>query len=183
MAGRSAEIAIPAPIAQELDQYRFHPALIDGAFQTLLRHTVFGDGGDESPYLPTRIRQSAIYGAAREEHDRARARHVGQRRRDRKRHHDRRRGGEPLAVFDGFIVQSLSASSRMSPERMDKGLYEIQWVADADVEQDARENATSPDSSSWLVFVDAAGVGATSPRNCAAAATVSERSNTNPSTR
>ena len=43
--------------------------------------------------------------------------------------------GEPLAVFNGFVVQSLSASSRMSPERMDKGLYEIQWVADADVER------------------------------------------------
>ena len=44
--------------------------------------------------------------------------------------------GEPLAVFTGFIVQSLSASSRMSPERVDKGLYEIQWVADADIQQD-----------------------------------------------
>ena len=32
------------------------------------------------------------------------------------------RAGRPLAVFDGFTVQSLSASSRMSPERIDKGL-------------------------------------------------------------
>ena len=36
--------------------------------------------------------------------------------------------GEPLAVFTGFTLQALSASSRMSPERVDKGLYEIQWV-------------------------------------------------------
>ncbi len=30
-----AEIAIPAAIADELEHFRFHPALVDGAFQTL----------------------------------------------------------------------------------------------------------------------------------------------------
>ena len=33
--GRSAEIDVPAEIADELDAYRFHPALVDSAFQTL----------------------------------------------------------------------------------------------------------------------------------------------------
>ena len=41
--------------------------------------------------------------------------------------------GEPLAVFTGFTLQSLSASSRMSPERVDKGLYEIQWIARSEI--------------------------------------------------
>ena len=63
--------------------------------------------------------------------------------------------GEALAVFDGFTVQSLGASARLSPERIDKGLYEIQWVAHA--EQLDSEPVT--DESSWLVLVGGSGVG------------------------
>ena len=43
--------------------------------------------------------------------------------------------GEPLAVFTGCNSPSLSTSSRMSPDRVDKGLYEIQWVARPEIEQ------------------------------------------------
>ena len=71
------------------------------------------------------------------------------------------RAGRPLAVFDGFSVQSLSASSRMSPDRIDKGLYEIQWCVSPmrdDDAHDQHEAATS--NSSWLVLVDDSGVGA-----------------------
>ena len=92
------------------------------------------------------------------------------------------RDGEPLAVFDGFVVQSLSASSRMSPERIDKGLYEIQWCARRRrFRRDRRENGSPqlarPGSSSPTPPASVA----PSPRNCAAAATASARSHTNPS--
>ena len=41
----------------------FHPALVDGAFQTLFG-TTFVDAAtaDGATYLPTRIRHSAVYG-------------------------------------------------------------------------------------------------------------------------
>ncbi|SPM41974.1 polyketide synthase [Mycobacterium numidiamassiliense] len=158
----AAEMAIPTQIAHEIDQYRFHPALIDGAFQTALGAQFVGDDTDrddtdDSPYLPTRIRRSAIYGPP-EQNMTAHARVVSATR-------DEIESditvttveGRLLAVFDGFTVQSLSASSRVSPERLDKGLYEIQWVASPGIQQD--QNSPATDNLSWLVFVDASGVG------------------------
>ena len=46
----------------------------------------------------------------------------------------------------------------MSPDRIDKGLYEIQWCVRNDDTHDQHEAATS--NSSWLVLVDDSGVGA-----------------------
>ena len=156
-----ADIAIPAKIADELDSYRFHPALIDAAFQTLFGATILGNDADESPYLPTRVRQSAVYRPPEENmtaHLRVLSATKEEVESDITITND---DGELLAVFNGFTVQSLSASSRMSPERVDKGLYEIQWVADTDTPSDQHQNATSTDSLSWLIFVDSAGVGTT----------------------
>ncbi|BBY38314.1 mycocerosic acid synthase [Mycobacterium mantenii] len=155
----TARIAIPASLTGEVARYRFHPALIDGAFQTLLGTSLFRRDANESPYLPVRIRRSAIYGApeenmtvqvrvvsATEDEIASDIAIVGD-------------DGQPLAVFNGFTVQSLSASSSMSPERVDKGLYEIEWVAQSGVEHDHRENPVTPEGMSWLIFIDAAGVG------------------------
>ena len=51
----------------------------------------------------------------------------------------------------------------MSPERIDKGLFEIQWCVTSDetntAARDQHENTT--EDSSWLVLVDDSGVGAT----------------------
>ena len=124
-----AEITIPAAIADELDHYRFHPALVDGAFQTLFGAPFLGQEESEDPYLPTRIRHCAVYGSP-EEHMRVHVRVVSATSEEVESDITiTDRAGRPLAVFDGFAVQSLSASSRMSPERIDKGLYEIQWCA------------------------------------------------------
>ncbi|MGA9490568.1 MAG: acyltransferase domain-containing protein, partial [Mycobacterium sp.] len=146
----SAEIAVPPNIADEIDSYRFHPALIDGAFQTLFGAPLLEREAQDSPYLPTRIRRSAIYRSPEDKmtaHVRVVSATREQIESDITLTDD---AGEPLAVFSGFTVQSLSASSRVSPERIDKGLYEIQWVAGADVEHEA---VPSGDRSSWLVFV------------------------------
>jgi acyl transferase domain-containing protein/acyl carrier protein len=156
-----AQMAIPEQITPELDWYRFHPALIDGAFQTLLCTPVFGHEANESPYLPTRIRQSAIYRSP-EKNMTAHVRVVSATKDEIESDITiSTENGEPLAVFNGFTVQSLNAASRMSPERVDKGLYEIQWVAHTDVPEGQPENATPPDSLSWIIFVDAVGVGST----------------------
>jgi acyl transferase domain-containing protein/acyl carrier protein len=154
-----AEIAIPTAIAGELDDFQFHPALIDGAFQTLFGAPFSGQEEHEGPYLPTRIRHCAIYGAP-EEQMRVHVR-VGTATREEVESDITvtDAAGRPLAVFDGFAVQSLSASSRVSSERIDKGLFEIQWIVAANEARNQRENTTV--GSSWLILADDSGVGAT----------------------
>lgn len=152
-----ADIAIPARIADEVPHFRFHPALIDGAFQALFGAPFLGQEENEDPFLPTRIRHCAVYGAP-EQRMRVHVRVVSATKEavesdititD--------VAGRPLAVFDGFTVQSLSASSRMSPDRIDKGLLAIQWCIAEDA---GDEQASATGDSSWLVFVDETGVGA-----------------------
>jgi acyl transferase domain-containing protein/acyl carrier protein len=153
-----AEISIPTAVADELDDFRFHPALIDGAFQALFGAPFSGQGASEEPYLPTRIRHCAIYGAP-EADMRVHVR-VGRASSDEVESDISITDacGTPLAVFDGFVVQSLGASSRVSPERIDKGLFDVQWVAlDGDVP--ARQERVPP-GSSWLILADDSGVGA-----------------------
>lgn len=155
----AAQIAIPTPIADELHWYRFHPALVDGAFQTLFGANLEGQGTDESPYLPTRIRHSAIYLPPQDNmtaHVRVVSAGKEEITSDITITDDL---GEPLAVFNGFTVQSLNASSRMSPERIDKGLYQIQWVADEEVPHEQPEAPVMTSDSSWLVFADTPGAG------------------------
>ena len=157
-----ADVTIPDAIADELDQYRFHPALVDGAFQTLFAAPFLGQEESEDPFLPSTIRHCAVY-ATPEDHMRVHVQVVSATRQqvecdititD--------RAGRLLAVFDGFSVQSLSASSGMSTDRIDKGLYEIQWCETSDdVTTAAHErHETTAGESAWLVFVDATGVGA-----------------------
>ncbi|WP_422743333.1 type I polyketide synthase [Mycobacterium sp. WMMD1722] len=150
-----ADIAVPDAIGTELSEYRFHPALIDGAFQTLFGAPFLGQQESQDPYLPTRIRRCAVYGPA-EQRMSVQVRVVsatsesvecdiivsG-------------RAGDPLAVFDGFVVQSLSASSRMSAEHIDKGLYEIQWI-EAGPSTPADH---PPPGAHWLILSDESGCG------------------------
>ncbi|OBH78689.1 polyketide synthase [Mycobacterium scrofulaceum] len=154
-----ARIVVPAVLRGEVDRYRFHPALIDGAFQTLLGAPILGREASENPYLPVRIRRIAVYGSAQEDmtvHVRVVSATADEIESDITVTFT---GGQPLAVFNGFTVQSLAASSHMSPERVDKGLYELQWVAHTGVPHDERENSIAAESMSWLIFVDAGGVG------------------------
>lgn len=151
----TAELAVPADIAADLGQYRFHPALIDGAFQTLFGAPFSGQEENEDPYLPTRIRHCAVYGAPTP--TMTVQVQVVSATRDAvecdititdPQH-------EVLAVFDGFTVQSLSSSSRMSVEHIDKGLYELHWSPAESVTDGIETQAPA----AWLVLADGAGVG------------------------
>ncbi|MEH3129195.1 MAG: type I polyketide synthase [Mycolicibacterium neoaurum] len=152
----TAQLRVPDEIAGELDDYRFHPALIDGAFQTLFGAPFSGQEENEDPYLPTRIRHCAVYGPPTP--SMTVQVHVVSATRDAVEcdititdAHDR-----VLAVFDGFTVQSLSSSSRMSVDHIDKGLYELHWSPADDTEESAPAAA---DDACWLVLADGAGVG------------------------
>ncbi|WNG92882.1 type I polyketide synthase [Mycobacterium sp. ITM-2016-00318] len=156
-----AEIAVPASLVGELDEYQFHPALIDGAFQTLFGAPFLGQVSNDEPYLPTRIRHCAVYGSV-EQTMRVHVRVLSA-----TREHVESdititdHAGTPLAVIDGFVVQSLSASSRMSPDHIDKGLLEVQWCAVDDSAATDGQHEAPVGPSSWLVLVDDTGVGTT----------------------
>ncbi len=157
-----ADIAIPDAIAAERDDYRFHPALVDGAFQTLFGAPFSGQEDSQDPFLPTRIKRAAIYAAPQPDmkvHVRvlsatSEAVECDIAITD--------RGGSTLAIFDGFMVQSLRASSRLSPDRIDKGLYELQWCPlDQGQCQDQVEPSESITGLRWLVLADEKGFGTT----------------------
>lgn len=151
----TAEIVVPDTITGDLGAYRFHPALIDGAFQTLFGAPFSGQEESTDPYLPTRIRHCAVYGSPVD-------RMIVQVR-VLSATHDAVEcdiaitdpSGDTLAVFDGFTVQSLAASSRMSAEHIDKGLFELQWSPITHT-----ETTPTDDVSTWLVLTDNSGVGA-----------------------
>jgi acyl transferase domain-containing protein/NAD(P)-dependent dehydrogenase (short-subunit alcohol dehydrogenase family)/acyl carrier protein len=157
----TADIAIPSRLTGELDDYRFHPALIDGALQTLIGTTFAGSSADDSPYLPTRIQHSAVYRSPDEKmtvHARVVSTTKDEIESDVTITGD---DGTPIAVFTGFTVRALNAASGMSAERVDKGLYELEWVAHCQSQHAAQESASPPNHSSWLVFVDDTGMGTT----------------------
>lgn len=152
----TAQIAEPAVLVGQAEQYRFHPALIDGAFQTLLGVPLFGRDGNENPFVPVGVRRSSIYSApeprmtvhvrvvsATDDQIESDIAVLGG-------------GGRPLAVFNGFAVQSLDASTHMSPDRVDKGLYELEWVS----QDDRPATSVAAEGLSWLVLADDAGAGA-----------------------
>lgn len=155
-----AQLAVPAGVATDLEDFHFHPALIDGAFQTLFGTTAV-TGADAGTYLPTRVRHSAVYGRPQQDMT-VHVRVVSAGREEIESDItivDRL--GETLAVLHGFTVQSLSASSAMSTERIDRGLYEVQWRAlPATAEAEEAEEAEATGAGSWLIFDDTVGFGA-----------------------
>ncbi|AFM19068.1 polyketide synthase family protein [Mycolicibacterium chubuense NBB4] len=155
-----AEIVVPDKIADDLGAYRFHPALMDGAFHTLFGTTFARDGGGTETHVPTRIRRGVVYGPP-EDKMTVRVRVVSATEEEIESDITvANRLGEPLAVYSGFTVRSLGASSAVSTERIDKGLYEIQWVPQAD---DA--GAGEFGARSWLVFADTTGFAASLVRH------------------
>ncbi len=159
-----ADIAVPGGIIDELDDYHFHPALMDSAFQTLFGTRFTGSDADGATYLPTRIRHSAVHGPA-EKRMTVHVRVVSATAEEIESNITIVNGlGEPLAVFDGFTVQSLSASSAMSTERIDKGLYEMQWIAAPEPDPETVDVSTVADRS-WLVLTDDDGLGTVVAQN------------------
>lgn len=154
----TAGLAVPATLADQIGEYRFHPALIDGAFQTLLGVPLFGRDATESAYVPVRVRRSAVY-AAPQERMTVEVRVVSATG-DEIESDIAITGAEGtlLALFSGFTVQSLSAST-LSSDRADKGLYELEWVLREGGRGDAATPSVAPEGMSWLVLADDAGMG------------------------
>ena len=154
----TAGLQIPDRIVDELQHYRFHPALIDAAFQTLFGAPFSGQQDNADPYLPTRIRRCAVYRAPTRQM--SVQVQVVSATRDAVECDITVTDGDDavLAVFDGFTVQSLNSSSRMSVDHIDRGLYEMHWTA----LPEGITTAPTPDVTGqrgWLVLADTGGIG------------------------
>ncbi len=160
-------IEVPEPIRAEVDAYRFHPSLVDAAFQVLLTAATPADdeGGRGTPYLPVGIDRVRVVGTPCDD-----MRVVAQ-----VRESTSRRivadiavcdpAGTVLVEIEGFLAQSLEAAVGLTPERIDRSLYEVLWrelplASGADEADDVPEESVeeSP-AGEWVVFADATGVG------------------------
>ncbi|GLF93019.1 polyketide synthase [Streptomyces yaizuensis] len=152
-------VTVPDSVREDLGSYRFHPSLIDAAFQVLLtsaapRETdaapTFG------PYLPVGIDSISVLGRPADEmHVVAEVVTA-----------DARvivsdlalcdAGGRVLVDIRGFRAQSLDTAAGLTPERIDQGLYEVQW------HPAPTGGGTEPDDPQalWVLFTGAGGVGA-----------------------
>ena len=170
-AGRAlGHLQVPASLTEDLTNYAFHPALIDAAFQVLLTATRSPETSSaqsmSTPYLPVSIDRVRITGRP-VQNMQAYARIV--------KADDRLvvgtiqvvdEQGNLLAEIEGFRAQSLEASMSLTPERIDRGLYELEWQAqersdEADEAGDTSESETeaATQKGSWLIFTDQSGVG------------------------
>ncbi|MDA2804777.1 type I polyketide synthase [Nocardiopsis suaedae] len=175
-------IAVPEALRADLDRYRFHPCLTDAAFQVLLAAAAPADAdGGAAPYLPVGIdRVSVLAPPADEMYAVAEVTST-----------DEHTIVSDIALCDadgrvlldvqGFRARSLESVSGLSPERIDAGLYELQWQrapvdegADGPVGEAADQStdhsagpvvdggaeaaAGAAGEGPWLVFADRTGV-------------------------
>lgn len=160
-------VAIPDEIASEIDDYRFHPCLTDAAFQVLLIAAT-PPGPDQArvtPYLPVGVDRVRVLAPPAKDMVVV-ARVVAA---------DRSRivsdialcdsTGRVLVEIDRFRAQSLDAAAGLSPDRIDSGLYELEWQ-----EAPRKTMETAPDggpqpgarddgAGAWVLFTDSAGIG------------------------
>lgn len=168
-------VTIPESVRDELGTYRFHPSLIDAAFQVLLASAAprTADGAlPSSPYLPVGVDTITIPGQTAEEmYVLAEITHA-----------DARliisdislcdAQGRILVDIRGFRAQSLDAAAGLTPERVDQGLYELQWrlsPREDDPEQVPEAAPAGAQPGTWVLFTGPSGVGAEVARQLTAA--------------
>jgi acyl transferase domain-containing protein/aryl carrier-like protein len=163
------QLQVPDMLAADLATYCFHPALLDAAFQVLLMAAmpaaIATDQKSVAPYLPVGIERLHVSGQAQQRMQVYA--HLRQA--------DERyvvgdiqvvdMEGTVLAEIEGFRAQSLEASLSLTPEHIDKCLYELEWQPQ---EREELEATRQPGSGSWLIFIDHGGVGEALARRLAA---------------
>ncbi|MCX4884635.1 type I polyketide synthase [Streptomyces sp. NBC_00847] len=163
-------VAIPDEIRAGVGDYLFHPCLVDAAFQVLLIAATPPDTDHErvTPYLPVRIDRIRVLAPPTAEM--VVVAHVVAA--------DRAQivsdialcnsTGRVLVEIEGFRAQSLAAAASLSPERIDRGLYELEWqetprkptFTDDDAAAEVPALGATGTDAAWVIFTDATGVGA-----------------------
>ena len=163
-------IRVPDEISDDLDDFTFHPCLIDAAFQVLICAAAQGlDQETANPYLPVGVDKVTVLGppqsrmmvvATISERDAfAMVSDISV----------CDSAGNVLLQIDGFRAQNLEHSENVTLERVDAGLLEATWNTADPVPEDKK--CSSP-SDTWLILTDSYGLGsALSERIDAAGAT------------
>jgi acyl transferase domain-containing protein/aryl carrier-like protein len=157
----------PPEVAADLATYTFHPSLLDAAFQVLLaaarpeEDTAATDATPAlAPYLPVRVERIRIY------HQPVLRMQAYATLRQADAHQvvgdvqvvDAQ--GRLLAEIEGFRAQSLESSLSLTPERIDRGLYELVWhLAERAVPEEPAQERVQVPAGPWLILSDASGVG------------------------
>jgi acyl transferase domain-containing protein/aryl carrier-like protein len=158
-----ALIRIPESVAEELQGYQFHPALIDSCFQSLLAFllTEGEDNNRKGPlYLPVWIERLRVYGRhgsklwsyARliELTDEGLEGDVWLLDED----------GNVLIEIQGFRLQALEAARSSASEALTDWLYEFEWRPDQPEDRVGEPIFSTPEvPGNWMIFADNGGVG------------------------
>jgi acyl transferase domain-containing protein/aryl carrier-like protein len=160
------QIQAPASLEADLTTYTFHPALLDAAFQVLLaaaRPAAALQDAVPAPatYLPIGIDRIRVLGQAVP----AMQAYAHLRQAD---------GqfvvgdiqvtdteGNLLVEIEGFRAQSLETVVSLTPERLEKSLYELRWQIEErlDDTEEITESRLNIQDGPWLIFADQSGVG------------------------
>lgn len=155
----TCQIQIPASIEEGMATYIFHPALLDAAFQMLLA-IIKPAKSTPAPYLPVGVDRIRVF---RSPVQKMQA-YAWLRQMD-ERHivgdiQVVDSEGHLLVEIEGFCAQSLDSSVSMAPERIDKGLLELEWQpADRADAVDTTTSKVMIQDGRWLIFTDRSGVG------------------------
>ena len=166
-----AQLHVPASIEADLATYAFHPSMLDAAFQVLLTATrsveTSSDQSAATPYLPVGVDRIRIFGRPVRQMQAFAQLIKADSRLVVGNVHVVDMEGNLLAEIQGFRAQSLEASMSQTPERIDRGLYELEWqLLSRPTKEEASEIAeeeTPPaeitaQDGSWLIFADQSGI-------------------------
>jgi len=154
---------VPTALEAELTSYGFHPALLDAAFQVLLvakPDAASSIQNNPAPYLPVGVeRLHVLRRPSQEMQVYARLLQA-----------DTQlivgniqlmdMQGNLLVEIEGFRAQSLETAMSLSPERLDRALYELEWQPkERSADNDDTDAARMPAEGGWIILNDLAGVG------------------------
>lgn len=174
----------PDTLDADVAAYHFHPSLIDASFQILLAAATppSDEAGQSAPYLPVSIERLRILAPPQREMHVAVEVVTANERLIVSDIHMFDAEGHAMLEIEGFKAQSLETATSLARDRIDKGLYEIEWrpaprqepaeepagQAEEPAGQaeepggQAEEPAGEPDAAgagSWLILADRGGVG------------------------
>jgi acyl transferase domain-containing protein/acyl carrier protein len=162
-------VEIPEEIAAEVGEYLFHPSLVDAAFQVLLIASISLDSDSDraTPYLPVGVDRIRVL--APPVQDMVVVADVVSA--------DRTRilsnislcdsTGRVLVEIEGFRAQSLVSAAHLSLDRIDRGLYELEWQETPrplDPADEAPPADAGQDDAAWVIFEDSTGIGSEAAR-------------------
>ncbi len=156
----------PDTLDADVAAYHFHPSLIDASFQILLAAATppSDEAGQSAPYLPVSIERLRILAPPQREMHVAVEVVTANERLIVSDIHMFDAAGRPLLDIEGFKAQSLETATSLARDRIDKGLYEIEWQPARRPEPDGQAEepdgqAEEPGTETWLILADRGGVG------------------------